>query len=102
MVELIERVDHPCFRTLPDYGNFPPEIVLDGMEKLLPYAVNLHVKWRMPDSEARRDVPALFRLLKGHGFDGTLMIEDGGQESDHRGVLELKGALMACMNSPSL
>ncbi|NOZ21485.1 MAG: TIM barrel protein [Planctomycetes bacterium] len=107
MVKLILGVDSPAMATLPDFGNFPEEIILSGIAQIMPWAVGVHVKWTRRDRETRevlpgkRDIPALVKVAKQAGFDGTLFIEDGGPdpEQPHNGVLELKGALMACFNS---
>ncbi|HEX2999989.1 MAG TPA: sugar phosphate isomerase/epimerase family protein [Armatimonadota bacterium] len=99
MVSLVLGVNSPAMATLPDYGNFPEEILLDGMRKIMPWAANVHVKWSRRDAPGKRDVVALIRLVREQGFDGALMIEDGGPVNDHQGVLELKGALIAALNT---
>ena len=104
MVRLLAGVNHPFMATLPDFGNFPEEIILTGMAQIVPYAAAAHVKWTRRDKErnvidGRRDVAAFVKICKQAGFDGTLFIEDGGPVCDHRGVLELKGGLLAALNS---
>ena len=104
MVRLLTGVNHPFMVTLPDFGNFPEEIILTGMAQIVPYAAAAHVKWTRRDqdrnvAEGRRDIPAFVKVCKQAGFDGTLFIEDGGPDCDHRGVLEMKGALLAALNS---
>ncbi|MDH7571168.1 MAG: sugar phosphate isomerase/epimerase family protein, partial [Armatimonadota bacterium] len=99
MVRLVQGVNSPAMATLPDLGNFPEEIVEEGIRKIMPWAANVHVKWTRRDAPGKRDIPALIKMVKETGFDGTLMIEDGGPVCDHMGVLELKGALIACLNS---
>jgi sugar phosphate isomerase/epimerase len=104
MVKLVVGVDSPAMATLPDFGNFPEEIILSGMAQLMPWAVGLHVKWTRRDKDrnvapGKRDIPALVKIAKQAGFGGTLFIEDGGPVNDHVGVLELKGALLAALNS---
>lgn len=103
MVRLLVGVDSPAMGSLPDYGNFPEEIVLAGMAQIMPFAVAAHVKWTLRGADrniapGKRDVPAFVKLCRQMGFDGALFIEDGGA-CDHRCVLELKGALMAAINS---
>lgn len=105
MVKLLLGVDSPAMATLPDFGNFPEEIILCGMAQIIPWAVGVHVKWTRRDKNTRevlpgrRDLPSLVKVAKHAGFDGTLFIEDGGPVNDHNGVLEMKGALLACLNS---
>ncbi|MBT3374502.1 MAG: sugar phosphate isomerase/epimerase [Lentisphaerae bacterium] len=103
MVKLLVGVDSPAMGSLPDFGNFPEEIVLPGMAQILPFAAAAHVKWTRRDSDrnvadGKRDVVAFVQLCRQMGFDGALFIEDGGA-CDHRGVLELKGALLAAINN---
>jgi len=99
MVKLVQGVNHPMMKTLPDTGNFPEEILFDGIAKIMPWAANAHVKWSRRDAPGKRDIPGILKVIKDSGFDGSVFIEDGGPVCDHRGVLELKGALMAALNS---
>ena len=103
VVKLLIGVNSPAMGSLPDFGNFPEEIALVGMAQMLPFAVAAHVKWTRREADrsiasGKRDVPAFVKLCRQMGFDGALFIEDGGG-CDHRGVLELKGALLAAINS---
>ena len=104
MVKLVLGVGSPAMATLPDFGNFPEDIILSGMAQIMPWAVGVHVKWTRRDKDrnvapGKRDVPALVKIAKQAGFNGTLFIEDGGPVNDHVGVLEMKGALLAALNS---
>lgn len=99
MARLAEGVGLPSMATLPDLGNFPEDIIEEGIGRIMPWACNVHVKWTRRDAEGKRDIPALIKVVKDSGFDGTLMIEDGGPGDGHMGVLELKGALIACLNT---
>lgn len=99
MVELVEGVDSPAMATLPDLGNFPEDVLEESIARIMPWACNVHVKWTRRDADGRRDLPALMKVVNDAGFDGTLMIEDGGSGDKHIGVLELKGALIACLNT---
>lgn len=99
MVRLVQGVDSPAMATLPDTGNFPEEIAVESIRKIMPWAVNVHVKWSRRDSPRRRDVLTMVKMVKECSFDGALLIEDGGPGCDHMGVLEMKGALLAALNS---
>ena len=55
MVRLVQGVDSPAMATLPDLGNFPGEIVVEGIRRIMPWAANVHVKW------TRRDTPVARR-----------------------------------------
>ena len=98
-VKIVEEVGSDCLGTLPDCGNFPEEILVEGLAKIMPYALNVHVKWTRRDAPGKRDVLSVVRMVQETGFDGTMFVEDGGPEDDHRGVLELKGALIAALNT---
>lgn len=99
IVEIIEGVGSDHLGTLPDCGNFPEDNLIEDLRVIMPYAVNVHVKWSRGDKPGKRDLFAVTRMVKESGFDGTMFIEDGGSIDDHQGVLELKGALTACLNA---
>ena len=106
MAKMVSLIGHPWFRTLPDFGNFPEEVIRQGIMQIAPYAYAVHVKWTRREKgkptvalPGKRDVPALVKICKQCGFDGTFLIEDSGCEWSHAGILELKGALMAAINS---
>jgi len=96
MVKLCEGVGSEFMGTLPDYGNFAEEFRYDGIAKIMPYAVGVHAKWTRKDGP-RVDVARMVQITRDGGYDGPIFIEDGGPVCDHRGVLELKGALMAAI-----
>lgn len=95
MVKLVQGVGMDSMGTLPDYGNFADEFRYEGIEMIMPYAAGVHAKWNRPDG--RVDMARMVQITRDGGYDGPIFIEDGGRVSDHRGVLELKGALMACL-----
>ncbi|MDP6358287.1 MAG: sugar phosphate isomerase/epimerase family protein [Planctomycetota bacterium] len=99
IVEIIECVGSEHLGTLPDCGNFPEDNLIEDLRKIMPYALNVHVKWSRGDKPGKRDLFAVTRMVNESGFDGTMFIEDGGPIDDHQGVLELKGALLACLNA---
>jgi hypothetical protein len=98
MVKLVKGVGLPSMGTLPDFGNFPEPVLIESLWKIMPYAAACHVKWTRREG-GKRDLPAVMKMVKQTSFDGTLFVEDGGPTNDHIGVLELKGALMACLAS---
>jgi len=99
MVKLVKGVGLPSMGTLPDFGNFPEPVLIESLWKIMPYAAACHAKWTRRDAPGKRDIPAIMKMVKQSGFNGTVFVEDGGPTNDHIGTLELKGALMACVNS---
>jgi L-ribulose-5-phosphate 3-epimerase len=95
MVRLIQGVGLPTMTSLPDFGNFDDAFRYEGIEKIVPYAAGVHAKWNKRDG-GRVDIPRMVSICRAAGYDGPIFIEDG-KGDDHRAVLELKGALMACM-----
>lgn len=94
MVRLIEGVGLASMGSLPDFGNFDESFRYAGIARIMPYAVGVHAKWNKRDG-GRVDIPRMIRIARDSGYDGPVFIEDGGPVDDHRGTLELKGALMA-------
>ncbi|MCE5218783.1 sugar phosphate isomerase/epimerase [bacterium] len=95
MIKLIQGVGLDTMASLPDYGNFDDSFRYEGMAKIMPYAVGVHAKWNKRDG-GRIDIPRMVQITRDGGYDGPIFIEDG-KGDDHRAVLQLKGALMACM-----
>lgn len=84
IVAVMRGVDSPWCRTLPDWGNFPAEIRLEALEKVMPFAVACHAKfWNFGEDghDAQMPVDKIKNLCERVGFDGRLAIEWEG-ESD--------------------
>jgi len=89
-LEAVQRVDHPAYRLCFDPGNLlyyagqRPEAVLPA---LAPYAVAMCVKderggvrgsVNVTPGDGEVDFPAVFRILKEHGFSGPCIVETLG------------------------
>ncbi|MCD6351511.1 MAG: sugar phosphate isomerase/epimerase [Armatimonadetes bacterium] len=96
MVRIIEGVGLDSMASLPDFGNFDDVFRYSGIAWIMPYAVGVHAKWNKRDG-GRVDIARMVGIARNAGYDGPIFIEDGGPVDDHRGVLELKGALMAAI-----
>ena len=89
MVEVMQRVNSSYCRTLPDFGNFAPEIRYEALEKVVPYAAACHAKFFEFDehgNDTQIDVGRIKNIFKVAGFDGRLALEFEGQMDDAEGV----------------
>lgn len=98
MDKLMAAVDHPRFGTLPDFGNFPPDVdIYDGIDKLMPYAKALSAKCYDFDPETGLhtdkdnkmvDFEKMIQIcVDKHGYNGYIGIEyEGGIMSEIDGI----------------
>ena len=98
LVSLIKQVGHPRFGTLPDFGNFPPEIDrFEAVKKLMPYAKAVSAKCYdfAPDgSHPAFDMDRMVETVLATGYSGYIGIEfEGQQMSPHDGVMACKRVL---------
>ena len=98
LIAVMKKVNHPRFGTLPDFGNFPPEIdKYDALQKLMPYALAVSAKCYNFDSNGKHDLYDLDRMLEivlAAGWDGFVGIEyEGKKNSPYEGVLHCKKLL---------
>ena len=80
LLDLIQRVDAPNFGTLPDFGNFPPDVDrYDAVDKMMPYAKALSAKCERFDDNGNETTTDFERMLQicvdKHGYDGYIGIE---------------------------
>jgi len=82
VVALVEYVDSPFCRSLPDFGNMPAafsaEQRADFLKKLLPFAELISVKGMVFDEQYEHltyDVGACVRLAESCGFRGIYSVE---------------------------
>jgi L-ribulose-5-phosphate 3-epimerase len=89
IVEVMKRVSSPFCRTLPDFGNFAPEIRYEALDKVVPYAAACHAKFREFDDHGHAldtDIGKIKNIFLRHKFDGRLAIEYEGAGDDGEGV----------------
>jgi sugar phosphate isomerase/epimerase len=100
--KLIETVASPKLGMTLDTGNFywaghPPERVERFLRLLAPYTVNVHIKdvtYRngevvfVPAGRGILDLPRLFTLLEGNGYDEAIVSEYEGPGPYDEGTLE--------------
>lgn len=88
LVSLVKQVDHPRFGTLPDFGNFPPEVDrYEATKMLVPYAKGISVKCTDFDENGNHpewDLDRLVEISLASGYQGYLGIEAGSRHLKHR------------------
>ncbi len=81
LVSVMEQVNKPNFGTLPDFGNFPPEIDrYDAVEMLMPYAKAVSAKATNFTPEglvAETDFFRMMRIVRDGGYTGHYGVESG-------------------------
>jgi sugar phosphate isomerase/epimerase len=90
---LYEEVGAPNFRLSPDFGNFAPEVRMEGLRAMLPHAAIVHAKVLDLDENGEHpafDLAACFALLRESGYAGPLSIEFEGKSDERRGIASAK------------
>ncbi len=86
VVALMRKVNLPNFGTLPDFGNFPPEInKYEAVAKLAPYAKGMSFKcgFQGPDgTENLYEVPKMLKVVEDSKYSGYIGIEYEGNKLD--------------------
>lgn len=97
LVKLIEKVNSPWLRALPDFGNslmhLPPENAYAGLEAMFNHAYGIsHVKGSESTgkgAEVQVDLAYAFSLLKKSGYRGYLSMEYDDTGDPYRGTEQL-------------
>lgn len=103
LTSVMKAVNKPNFGTLPDFGNFPPEIDrYDAVEAFMPYAKAVSAKaiGFTPEGEcAETDYGRMMRIVRDGGYAGYLGIESEphGQENEADAILKTRNLLRAVM-----
>jgi len=90
LVSVMEGVDKPNFGTLPDFGNFPPEVDrYDAVEMFMPFAKAVSAKASRFTEDGlveETDFHRMMRIVRDGGYTGDVGIEsappEAGQEAD--------------------
>jgi sugar phosphate isomerase/epimerase len=98
LMPLIEKVNHPRFGTLPDFGNFPDEIDrYDAVERMMPRALAVSAKCYDFDeagNETKVDFERMMRIVLNAGYGGYVGIEyEGERIAERDGILACKKLL---------
>ncbi|OHB75659.1 MAG: xylose isomerase [Planctomycetes bacterium RBG_16_55_9] len=95
---VIKEVDLSNCGTLPDFGNFPPEIDPYGaVERLMPYAKSVSAKsydFDEKGDETRIDYRRMMKIVLDAGYKGFVGIEyEGERLSETEGIVATKRLL---------
>ncbi|HEY65137.1 MAG TPA: sugar phosphate isomerase/epimerase [Caldilineae bacterium] len=97
ILRVIRAVSSPWIGTLPDFGNFPPEVDrYRALEKLAPHAAAVHVKvfeFDASGNDPNIDIPRCIQIMEQAGYTGAYGIEIGRGLDDHEGVLKTKALI---------
>jgi sugar phosphate isomerase/epimerase len=97
LVRLIEKVNSPWLRALPDFGNSQmhkaPADAYAGVEAMFQHAYGIcHVKQSEATEKGANvqvDLPYVFAILKKSGYRGYLSMEYDNASDPYRGTAEL-------------
>jgi len=98
LMELMRRVGHPRFGTLPDFGNFPDEIDrYEAVERMMPLAKAVSAKcYDFNDSgnETKVDFARMMGIVEAAGYRGWVGIEyEGERLGEREGIAACKALL---------
>jgi len=86
LVSVMDQVNRPNFGTLPDFGNFPPEVNrYDAVERLMSYAKAVSAKASRftPDGLVQgTDFFRMMRIVRDAGYTGHVGVESGAATQD--------------------
>jgi L-ribulose-5-phosphate 3-epimerase len=86
LTSVMKDVNKPNFGTLPDFGNFPPQINrYDAVEMLMPYAKAVSAKAQTftPTGEVTEtDYPRMMRIVRDGGYNGYVGVESGAPKPE--------------------
>jgi len=95
---VIKEVNLPNCGTLPDFGNFPPEIdPYEAVEMLMPYAKSVSAKsydFDEKGGETKIDYRRMMKIVLDAGYQGFVGIEyEGDRLSETEGIIATKKLL---------
>lgn len=95
---VIKRVDLPNCGTLPDFGNFPPQIdIYKAVNMLMPYAKSVSAKsydFNEKGDETKIDYYRMMKIVLEAGYKGYVGIEyEGERLSETDGIITTKKLL---------
>jgi len=98
LTRIIKEVDLPNFGTLPDFGNFPPDIdPYEAVEMLMPYAKSVSAKsydFDEDGNETTIDYRRMMKIVLDAGYEGFVGIEyEGERLSETEGIIATKKLL---------
>ena len=110
LVQVIEKVNHPYLRGLPDFGNslrgHDEEYNERALKGMFAHAFNMsHVKEHLITREGQEyhvDLPKIFAIAKASGYRGYFSMEFDNKAGDpYEGTKHLVEMTLKCLSSPS-
>jgi sugar phosphate isomerase/epimerase len=89
ILALLDAVEAPNLRLCPDFGNFAPDMRLEGLRLMLPRAAAVHAKVLDVDQEGDHigfEFGQCCDLLRESGYAGLLSIEFEGKGDQRQGI----------------
>jgi sugar phosphate isomerase/epimerase len=99
LMALMEKVNHPRFGTLPDFGNFPDTVDrYDAVTRMMPRAKAVSAKCYDFDdatgNETKVDFDRMMKIVLDAGYSGYVGIEyEGERLSERQGIAACKKLL---------
>lgn len=98
LIAVMKKVNNPHFGTLPDFGNFPPEVdQFDAVRQLMPYAKAVSAKCYDFTPDGRHpafDLDRMIQIVLDAGWNGFIGIEyEGEANSEPEGIMYCKRIL---------
>jgi sugar phosphate isomerase/epimerase len=98
LMELMARVDHPRFGTLPDFGNFPDTVDrYDAVRRMMPRAKAVSAKcydFDAAGNETKIDFARMMSIVIDAGYRGHVGIEyEGDRLPERKGILACNALL---------
>lgn len=98
LTSLIEKVNHPRFGTLPDFGNFPDTVDrYDAVRRMMPCAQAVSAKcydFDKAGNETKIDFAKMMSVVDEAGYHGYVGIEyEGSRLDEPDGILACKSLL---------
>jgi L-ribulose-5-phosphate 3-epimerase len=98
LVSLVRLVNDPGLGTLPDFGNFPPEVDrYAAVAALMPFAGGVSAKCHdfAPDgAETRIDFARMLQIVRAAGYEGYIGVEYEGTRLPERAGVQAAKALL--------
>ncbi|MFH1067987.1 MAG: sugar phosphate isomerase/epimerase family protein [Candidatus Glassbacteria bacterium] len=98
LLTVMKKVNNPHFGTLPDWGNFPPEVDrYEAVRQMMPYAKAVSAKcydFKPDGSHPAFDIERMLKVVLDAGYHGFIGIEyEGEANSEPEGVMYCKRIL---------
>ncbi len=100
LLRVMREVDRPNFGTLPDFGNFTPDVDrYDAVERFMPYAKAVSAKANSFDDDgivSDTNYFRMMRIVRDGGYSGHVGVESVGQtpEDEYAAIRKTRDLLL--------